>query len=356
MKVAIVGGGVIGLSTAYFLAKAGVYVDLFEQRYLLYGASGRNSGGITAQLRNKSLIKLALRSLELYGKIQSEVKFNFLLRKSGYLKVAAEKDVEKLKEEVKFQRKCGANVEFLEADNVARYFSDINTKAFSVASYFAEGGVVFPWPVIWGLAKGCKGLGVNIHEGTSVKVVVERDEAVGVKVNGETHKADYVVNAAGAWSNEVSKTAGVELSNRVVREEICVTESLRPYIDPYIFDISSGVYVSQSMRGEVVGGIEGKETDSLDTKSTLDFLIEYSKKVTQLIPKLRGLSILRQWTGIYDVGKNGLPVGFTKVKGFVQANGFGRYGMSVGLAAGESISELIIKGKSKILEEFSPDV
>ncbi len=355
MKVIIVGGGIVGLSTAYFLAKNGVEVEVYEQKYLLYGASGRNSGGLTAQLSDEALIKLALRSFELYDEIQSEVGFNFLLRRDGYIKIANENDAAKLEEEAKFQRKLGVDVEILQPYEVKEYFPDINTEKFALASYYADGGVVFPWPVIWGLAKGCRELGVKIHDYTPVKVEAKGNEVLGVKVGDGLRKADYVVNAAGAWSNEISKQAGVELGNRVVKEEICVTESLKPYIDPYILDISTGVYVSQSMRGEIVGGIVGRESDEINVKSSLDFLINYAKRVTELIPKLRGLSVLRQWAGVYDVGKNGLPViGFSKVRGFVQANGFGRHGMSVALAAGEAIAELITKGKSKEIEKFSP--
>ena len=109
------------------------------------------------------------------------------------------------------------------------------------------------------------------------------------------------------------------------------------------------------MRGEIVGGIVGKEVNRVDMKGTFDFLTRYAKRVTELIPKLRGMSILRQWVGVYDVGRNGLPaIGPTRIRGFIQLNGFGRNGMSVAPAAGEAVAELIIKGKSKIIEAFKP--
>lgn len=349
MRVAIIGGGIVGLSTAYFLAKNGIDVSVFERKYLVYGASGRNPGGITAQMENEFMIKLALESMRLYDEIQSEIGFNFLLRRDGYLKIADEKDAEKLENEVKFQRRHGVDVEILQPEEVKEIFPDINTESFSIASYFADGCIVFPWAVIWGLAKGCRDLGVKIYDYTPAKVVVEKGEVVGVKAK-ELHRADFVVNAAGAWSNEISREAGVELGNKIVKEEICVTESLKPYINPYILDISSGIYVTQTVRGEVIGGIVGSKVNAIDFKGSLNFLIRYAKRVTQLIPKLKGLSVLRQWTGVYDVGKNGLPViGFTKVKGFIQANGFGRNGMSTGLAAGKALAEMITKGKSKLL-------
>lgn len=355
IKVAVIGGGVAGLSAAYFLAKNGAEVSVFEQKYLLYGASGRNSGGLTAQFRNEALIKLALRSIELYNTLQSEIGFNFLLRRDGYVKIANDEVANILKDEVEIQKRAGVNVKIVDPDFVKSLFPDINENAFSIASYFADGGVVFPWPVVWGLAKGCRELGVKVYDYTPVNVEVKGNEVVGVRVNDELHRADYVINAAGAWSNEISRQAGVELNNKIFKEEICVTESLKPYLDPYILDVSTNVYISQSMRGEIVGGILGNETNNINVKSSLDFLTKYAKRVVELVPKLRGMSILRQWAGVYDLGRDGLPViGPTKVKGFIQLNGFGRNGMSTAPAAGEALAEYILKGKSKILEYFKP--
>ncbi|AKG90772.1 Glycine/D-amino acid oxidases {deaminating} [Geoglobus ahangari] len=357
MRVAIIGGGVMGLSTAYYLAKMGADVTVFEQKYLLYGASGRNSGGITPMIDKKELIPFAVKSLELYDTLPAEVDFNFLFRKDGYIKVAAsEEDAEKLKKDVRMQNELGVRSKIIEPDEVREFVPDFNTSAITLASYCEDSGVIFPWPVVWGLAKGCRELGVKILDQTRVEEVVVEGGVKGVKTNGELHKADVVVNAAGAWSNEISKMAGAKLNNRVVKEEICVTESIKPYLDPYIFDVTYGVYLSQSARGEIVGGIVGSEVEEIDTRSSLEFAVRYAKRATQLIPMLKGLAMLRQWAGVYDEGRDGLPVvGFTEVEGFVQANGLGRHtGMIVAPAMGRELAKLIIKGENPNLKPFSP--
>ncbi|MEM3928196.1 MAG: FAD-dependent oxidoreductase [Archaeoglobaceae archaeon] len=337
MNVAIIGAGIAGLATAYFLAKEGAKVKVFEQKFLLHGASGRNSGGLTAQFNDEELIKLALRSEKLYEKLQSEIGFNFLLRRNGYLKLF---NSEEELREVNLQRKFGLKVEVLQAEEVKEIFPDINVKVFRFASYYPKGGVVFPWAVIWGLAKGCRDLGVEIYDFKKAEVVVENGKVRGVNT-GEFHEVDVVVNSAGAWSKEINEKLGIKDDRTIIREEICVTESIKPYLDPYILHVSSGLFLSQSMRGEIVGGIVGKQNGGIN--SSLDFLIRYAKLATNLVPKLKSLTVLRQWVGVYDEGIDGKPVvGFSKVQGFYQLNGFGRKGMSIALACAEKAAEEIL--------------
>jgi sarcosine oxidase subunit beta len=355
MKVAVVGGGITGLSTAYNLAKSGVDVMVFEKRYLVYGASGRNSGGITAQMENKAMVELAKRSIELYEKLPSEFGFNFLFRRDGYIKVARnEKDIEILKKEVKLQNSMGIKSRMLEPSDVKEMIPDFNADSI-IGGTFSDGGVIFPWAVIWGYAKRCKELGVDIKDYTEVTEIVVSNKVEGLKTKSKFFKVDFIVNAAGAWSNEISNKAGIGLENKIIKEEICVTESLKPWLDPYLLDVTTGVYLNQAIRGEIIGGIVGTATNKIDMRSSFEFLMRYAKKAVELIPKLKGLSILRQWAGVYDVGKDGLPViGSTELEGFVQANGFGKYGMCIAPAAGEIIAELIIKGRSRLAKHFSP--
>lgn len=340
MKVAIIGAGIAGLAAAYFLAKEGVDVKVFEQKFLLYGASGRNSGGLTAQFNDGELIRLALRSEELYEKLQSEIGFNFLLRRKGYLKLFDSKEGLK---EVDLQRNFGLKVKTLSAEEVKDIIPDINVNAFRFASYYPRGGIVFPWAVIWGLAKGCRDMGVKINDYSRAEVVVENGKARGVNT-GDFHEADIVVNSAGAWSMEINEKLGISDGRTVVKEEVCVTESIRPYLDPYILHVSTGLFLSQSMRGEIVGGIVGKSDGGIS--SSMNFLIRYAKLATTLVPKLKGLTVLRQWAGIYDEGIDGKPViGFSKIQGFYQLNGFGRKGMSIALACAEKAAREILNAE-----------
>ncbi len=357
MKVGIIGAGVMGLSTAYYLSKSGIDVTVFEQKYLLYGASGRNSGGITPMIDKEELIPFALDSLRLYDALPSEVNFNFLFRKDGYIRLASdENDTEKLRESVSMQKRFGIPSKIISPDEVREIVPDFNPETAVLASYCGEGGVIFPWPVIWGLARGCRKNGAEIKTEAKVEKIERNGNRFSVYVDEEKHEFDVIVNSAGAWSNEISRMVGIELENRIIKEEVCVTESIKPYINPYIYDISSGLYVTQTARGEIIGGITGTYVDTIDTSSTIEFAVRYARGVTRMIPKLKGLAMLRQWAGAYDEGRDGLPVvGFTEVDGFVQANGLGRHrGMIVAPSLGKELAKLIEKGENSAIKKFDP--
>ncbi len=357
MKVGVVGAGVMGLSTAYFLSKSGIDVTVFEQKYLLYGASGRNSGGVSPMVDREELIPFALESLRLYDTLPSEVNFNFLFRKNGYIKLASdEEDAEKIREGVSVLRRFGISSKVISPEEVKEIIPDFNPDSAVLASYCREGGVIFPWPVVWGLARGCRENGVEIRTEARVEKIERNGSRFTVHVNGKKYEFDFVVNSAGAWSNEVSRMVGIEQNNMIIKEEVCVTESIKPYINPYIYDITSGLYVTQTARGEIIGGITGKSVDRIDTSSTVEFAVRYAKGVTRMIPKLKGLAMLRQWAGVYDEGRDGLPVvGFTEIDGFVQANGLGKHrGMMIAPALGKELAKLIERGENSAIKKFDP--
>src|SRR4029077_3169927 len=122
--------------------------------------------------------------------------------------------------------------------------------------------------------------------------------------------AARVVNAAGAWSPAVARLAGVDLPDWPERHEILSTEPLKPFLRPMVSVLDSGLYFSQSLRGEIVGGITVEDPDRSGVKlgSRLAFLEAMGAALCEVMPRLGDVKIVRQWAGPYDMSPDGSPI------------------------------------------------
>ena len=165
------------------------------------------------------------------------------------------------------------------------------------------------------------------------------------------------MNAAGAWSPGVAKLAGVELPNQPHRHEICATESMKPWLGPLVSVLGNGLYFSQSMRGEIVGGMgDPDEPPGLEMGSTLRYLIRYSRAITDCIPRLRDVKVIRQWAGCYDHTPDNNPIlGETPdLPNFLQVNGFVGHGFMMAPAVTELMATWMTGGeKDEIFDRFT---
>jgi sarcosine oxidase subunit beta len=102
---------------------------------------------------------------------------------------------------------------------------------------------------------------------------------------------------------------GVEIPTYPIRHEICSSEPLKPFLRPMVSELASGLYCSQSMRGEIVGGVTiPGHGSTYGMGSTLEFLATYARQLVQIMPILGEIKVLRQWAGPYDVTEDGNPI------------------------------------------------
>lgn len=347
----IIGGGVIGLSLAYHLARLGMRdILVVEQGYLCFGASGRNGGGVRQQWSTEEHIRLAKISVGLYRSFCAETGYNIWFRQGGYLFIARDAEhASALEKNVALQNRLGVRTRLLSPPQVAKMVPQISLQEIELCAYNDSDGVLFPWPVIWGLAREAKRLGVEIETFTRVSAIdVRGGRIIKVVTDRGAVATSRVVNAAGGWSWQIARLAGVELPNRPYRHEILVTEPLRPFLEPMICDLSNGTYFSQTMRGEICGGIsDPEEPSSMNTSSSLRFLRRMCGSLVRLMPCLAPVKILRQWAGYYDETPDGNPIlGRTPgVEGFIQLNGFGGHGFMLAPAIGKICAEWLLRKK-----------
>ena len=311
-EIAIVGGGVIGLAIAYYLAKLGLHdVVVLERGYLAEGASGRNGGGVRQQWSTEINIRLMQESVELCRRFAVDLGVNVWFRQGGYLFLARNaKEVARLEKNIALQNRCGVATRMLEPKAALDIVPELNLDGIVGASYNPSDGILFPWPFLWGYARQAAAYGVRIFTQTPVGGL-EPMAGGGYIVHTPRGavRARRVVNATGAWSPKLAALIGVQVPTWPIRHEICSSEPLKPFLRPMVSELASGLYCSQSMRGEIVGGVSLPGHGSTYAMgSTLEFLATYARRLVRLMPVLGDIKILRQWAGPYDQSPDGNPI------------------------------------------------
>ncbi len=356
-RVVVIGAGIMGLAVAYNLARFGVdRIVVVDKSYLCGGASGRNGGGVRAQWSSDTNVRLMRESIRRCAEFATKMRINVWFRQGGYLFLArSEQMARTLSASVELQREHGLPTRMIGPGEVKKLVPELDTSRVVAASYNPEDGVVFPWPFVWGYARECERLGIAIHTHTSVlDIETEGDRITAVVTDRGVIKTPKVICAAGAWSPELTRMVGVELPSHPHRHEICSTEPLKPFLKPFVGDLASGLYFSQSMRGEIVGGISNAKVPAgLDQGSSLRFLALYARDLTRTMPILGGVRVLRQWSGCYDITPDGNPlVGkVDEVEGLILISGFMGHGFMMAPIMGELLARHLLFGEEKELFE-----
>ena len=214
------------------------------------------------------------------------------------------------------------------------------------ASYNPNDAVVFPWPFVWGYAKGAESHGVSIRTFTKVTGFrTQGSKILAVCTDQGEIATNRVVNACGAWSPGVAAMLGVELPNKPHRHEICSSEPLKPWLTPLVADLSNGLYFSQSTRGEIVGGISNHDVpEGIDMRSSIKFLSLYASALVKTVPSVGAVKVLRQWAGCYDLTPDQNPI-VGQVDGvdeFYQASGFMGHGFMMAPVMGKLLADHIV--------------
>ena len=354
----MIGAGIMGLSVAYHLAADhGVKrVVVLDAGYLCGGASGRNGGGVRAQWSSETNIRLMRESLALFRQFAERHKINTWFRAGGYLFLArTDLAATQLQANVELQNRCGVHSELLAPHQISNIVPELSTQGVTAASYNARDAVVFPWPFVWGYAESARERGVAVHPFTRVTSIETRGRSITAVVTERGRvRTSVVVNACGAHSPEVARMLGITLPTRPHRHEICSTEPLKPWLQPLVADLSDGLYFSQSIRGEIVGGIGNERVPSgPDQRSSARFLALYSRALTRACPQLGAVKVLRQWAGLYDISPDANPIlgPVDTIDGFFLLSGFMGHGFMMAPVVGQRVAACIARGTSDELFE-----
>jgi sarcosine oxidase subunit beta len=362
--VVIIGGGVHGLATAYYLAQRGVRdVAVLEKSYIGAGASGRNTAIIRSNYRTPEGVEFYHESVKLYEELSARLGYNVLFSQQGHLTLAhTDSSIVGLRVRAEVNQLAGVDSRVIWPDEIRRMvpaldLSDRPRYPVLAALHHAPGGIIRHDAVVWGYAREASRLGVDIHPFTEATAIDVGDGRVRrVRTTRGDITTGKVLNATAGFCSTVARMVGLRLPITTHPLQAFVTEPLKPFLDKVLVSSNLHVYVSQTPRGECVIGSEIDPYTSYSHRSTLPFLEMTAHHVLELLPCLKDVQVLRQWAGICDMTPDYSPImgEVPGIAGFYLDVGWGTYGFKAGPVSGKRMAELIATGTTPdVLKPFS---
>jgi sarcosine oxidase subunit beta len=359
-EVVIVGGGIVGCAAAYYLARRGKSVVLLERSVIGGEASGRNGGGVRAQCRDRRERPLAMASIKLWMDLEKELGFDVEYVQGGNIRMATtEERMAALRREGEEELADGLLVEMWDRDELRRrapYLSDV----FIGAKYCPADGTANPILASCAFGWAAKRAGVMLLTRTEAVSIGTQGGQV-ASVTGRDRDGDllieapWVIHAGGPWTPSLSCTLGIQVPIEPARSVIAITHRMPFLFKAFISSHDLGAYCRQAREGHVhIGGVgaPGKTFDQTMPAATVALL---ARGAAQIVPALRGASILRTWAGTLENTPDKVPIidAVDRIKGYILASGFSGHGFCLGPIAGKLLSELIVDGEPSLpLHEF----
>ncbi len=361
--VVIVGGGIAGLAFARELTARGMRrIVIVERGYPGSGATGRNVARIRRMQLTEDLCRVAAACQDKYERMGGDLGSNVLFYRLGYAWILYEADeVERMRDIVAMHTRLGIRSALLSPDDTLRHLPVFEGGEPVAGAVLSDDAIVHHDAVVWAYLDHLASRDVTLIARTRVTGIEHGDDGVqAVETDRGRIATRVVLNAAGGWSGELNRLAGVRMPNRALRREVLVTGPLRRSIEAAVtFYRPSEGWFNQTLRGEIVmGAVDPDEPEAVEQRSTWAFLQRTAALMTRKAPALRDVTVIRQWAGMYDVTPDHLAiVGPTaQLQGWWQANGWSGRGMLLAPFLTDLLAECLVTGRTPaMLEPFLPD-
>ncbi len=352
-EAVIIGGGVMGVSTAYHLALAGMRdVIVLEKEGLLgQGATGRCAGGVRYQFATEANIRLSLASLPMIERFNDELGVDPQYRPCGYLFVlTSQNDVDAFRRNVALQHSLGVDTRWLEPDEVHERLPLMRFEDALGGTFHAKDGLADPNSVVQGYAGRARSLGVRILTGTpAVGIEVSGRRVAAVETPSGRIACRHIVNAAGPWLAPVGALAGVKIPVQPVRRQMATTTALPdlPPDFPFTIDFAQSLYFHREGEGVLTGMSNPAQAAGFDQSMDADWEVVALDAAARRMPALEYVGRLAAWAGLYEVTPDAHPIfGPTPIDGFWVVGGFSGHGFMHGPISGKLMAEFLTLGRA----------
>jgi sarcosine oxidase subunit beta len=334
-EAVVIGGGAMGASTVWHLAELGITdVVLLERDALGAGSTSKSAGGVRAQFADELNVRIALRSLAEFEQFEERVGADIGFHRAGYLFLLdSEEDVKLFRWALDLQAELGVPSREISLAEAAEIVPGLDPSGLLAASFCPTDGYVTPEAVVSGWVAAARSRGVRVYTAEeAIRIDVLGNRIRGVDTRRGRISTNTVVCAAGVWSREVAKLAGILLPVEGERRWMHYTPESgglpRPL--PLTVDFGTGFYFHSEGEGLVFGGRE---------PSLEDLAVHAAKR----LPVLTELPVRSSWWGYYEMSPDhNAIVGEVSEPGrFLYATGFSGHGFQQAPAVGEHLAELV---------------
>jgi len=364
--VVVIGGGVIGASVAYHLARRGVLATLLERGGMASGSSGACDGLVLLQSKRPGIhLRLAMESRDRFDRLMEELPVSIEYRRGGGMVVIeTEEEFRAMERYVQEQRETGLEVALLDIAAARRMEPELSESLVG-AAYSPLDGQVNPIALTHGFALGARALGARIRTHTVVTGIrLEDGRVTGVETDQGRFSAGVVVNAAGVYAPWIGEMAGISVPIRPRRGQLLVTGAMRPMIQGCFISAryiaakhnpelakgkGEGIAIEQTESGNLLLG-STREFVGFDWRTTMEGLCGIARRTKAVLPELSALDVIRSFAGLRPYTPDGLPIlgPVDGLDGLIMAAGHEGDGIALSPITGELISQYIVEGRTEI--------
>jgi len=360
-EAVVIGGGVIGTSIAFHLAKLGLRdILLLERSHLAAGSTGRSVGLIETNYALDVNVALAKRGYDELSRFPDITGGTADFHRRAYLETVAANDQEiHLEHAVEMGKRHGIHVSLVTPTEIAEAFPELRVDDVTRGLLSQDAGFCDPHSVASGYAAAAQRLGAEVQTKTPVeRILVDSGQVRGVRTAAGDIRTSVVVNATGPWCNDLLQPLGISLPVVRWQRQIFVT-SPHPEIPndrPMYIDLPGRFYFRQELDGGFVLGLveddPAQDAELANPETDWEFKTRAVEAAVHRVPKLAETSIANAWSGVVTFTPDQLPVlgPVDEASGLYLANGMSGYGVMISPGVGVALSEMIVRGESKTID------